>query len=100
MSSSESAAAVERTLWTLIFLETSLYGGFFVLYVISSLLLSQRRRYLQKEAKEGFGGFQVGRALDAGDKERLQTMRFWEISGAIMFVIITVVSRESILHEI
>lgn len=71
------------------FLESSLYGGFFVLYTISSLLLYQRRRRIQMQAKDGFGGFGGGGALDAGDRERLQTMRFWEVTGAIMFTIVT-----------
>lgn len=74
--------ATERRTWTLILSVNAFYGGFFVLYVTSSLLLFQRRRHLETQARYGFGG----------DRERLRTMRFWEITGAIMFVVLTAVS--------
>ncbi len=82
-----SDVATERRVWTLIISENAFYGGFFVLYFVSSLLLLQRRRHLKKQAKNGF----AGGGLDSEDHERLQTMRFWEITGGIMFVVLTVV---------
>lgn len=88
MTSSFSTIAADRRLWALQFTENAFYGGFFILYIISSLLLFQRRHYLQKQVKQGFGGQQ----LDNVDKERLLTMQFWEITGAVMFAILTVVS--------
>jgi hypothetical protein len=79
------------------FFENALYGGFFVLYSISSLLLFQRRRLVQKQAKQGFGGY--GGASDSGDKQRLRTMKFWEVAGAIMFVVVTFVSAFQIPEQ-
>ncbi|KAF9452075.1 hypothetical protein P691DRAFT_772549 [Macrolepiota fuliginosa MF-IS2] len=79
-----SPAATIRYTWTLIFLENAFYGGFFVLYTISSLLLYQRRKFLLNQARYGHGN-----GLDSADKERLQTMRFWEITGGIMFALVT-----------
>ncbi|KAJ3559823.1 hypothetical protein NP233_g11168 [Leucocoprinus birnbaumii] len=87
---STSAADDERRTFTLILLESSLYGGFFVLYAISTILLYQRRQLLESQARNGFGGFGAGAAVDSGDKERLRTMRFWEVTGVIMFLIVTV----------
>jgi hypothetical protein len=75
----------------------ALYGGFFVLYSISSLLLFQRRGILQKQAKQGFGAY--GGAMDNGDKQRLRTMKFWEVAGAIMFVVVTLVSTFQIPEQ-
>lgn len=85
-----SDIATERRVWTLILCENAFYGGFFVLYFISSLLLRQRRQHLQKQARLGFGNGLGG--LEPEDKERLQTMRFWEITGGIMLVVLTFVS--------
>jgi hypothetical protein len=78
---------VARQIWALILPEFALYGAFLVLYSFSSLLLYQRQRHFTKRA-ESFGKY----VIDPVEKARMKTMKIWEISGNIMFVIITIVS--------